>query len=304
MDRAAERRWAHLHGCARAETYGILRLELLIWPRDCGAGVLISPSRVAQPGAECGDPFKEMHVYTHDPSQPDEPFADWERALIDPSHPAAAAQTEEDEVAAAEREEEHRRAGQILAWPRFHAVEEGGHVPDGGTVHLRDGWRDLPYAFNSGDPMDRLVGLAHQAGGLAHRLLAGVQSLLKRRDDNTRTCIVPDGDELLVTVWSTSGCFSTRSWWVQTTLQPRRDEYNELRLLPVADTVMIVRNASGAYTIYEDPESGPLGPLVGRWLIAWQGRRAVRDLMGWGQADLAPEPISVPDFLASLPPVS
>lgn len=201
-------------------------------------------------------------------------------------------------------EQETRRAEQIRKWPGLHPVADGGTVEDGATIDLLTAaWQHMDDIRWQVGPMELVEALAERASGLANRLLAGIKSVMNRRDENAHVFVEVDDeggrDVITVTAWSAGGCWRPRAWWVTCAWYPEIDEYGEVRLAPVWGARLAVRG--NGVTVFEDTEHGPLPQLVARWYQGWEARRAIRDRLGASQPDAPEQALPMEEFLSTLP---
>ncbi|GIH96632.1 hypothetical protein ACFFMN_37105 [Planobispora siamensis] len=192
-------------------------------------------------------------------------------------------------------ERAERLAVQRASWPMLYDVD------DGATVDMGQVWSLTPGKIGHDKRGTALVeALAGQAGGAAERLLFGVRSLFDRRDDDLTVQVdVEDGDLLEITAWS-AGCSLNpdRSWWlrctlaVESTLGFEAGGVNGVQLRPHR-SAFAVGGVDGV-TVFREDFGGPLGDIAASFYLAWEGRRAIADRLGWRR----PEPPSGTPTLA------
>lgn len=198
-----------------------------------------------------------------------------------------------------------RSADRTRQWPGLHEVADGGTVEDGDTIDLPEAaWQHMDDIRWDVSPLELVEALAERAGGLANRLLAGVQSFLNRRDGNTDVHVtVDDGGGrgvLTITAWSAGGCWGPRAWWLTAAFYVDTDEYAEVRLAPVWGARLAVHGNNGGVTVFEDSEHGPLPQLINRWYQGWEARRVIRDRLGASQPDAPEQALPMEEFLSTV----
>ncbi|GGL41006.1 hypothetical protein [Planomonospora parontospora] len=220
----------------------------------------------------------------------DEPPAAWETRLQDMS-PVDGRDGEE------ERVETGRLVAQRASWPMLHDVE------DGATVDMSQVW---PVLGKTGPP-ERATALvetlARQAGGAAQRLLFGVRSLSDRSDHDMLVHVdVVTGDLLEIAAWS-PGCplNPDRSWWLRCTLAVESATGFEAGGINGVDlrphrTAFAVGGQDGV-TVFQEDFGGPLGDIAARFYLAWEGRRALADRLGWRRPEPPSRTLPLAEFL-------
>jgi len=227
--------------------------------------------------------------------------AEWEYELEGLPVPPEVAERANQARAEQEAERARKRAEQAAAWPMLHETKDGGTVEPGTTVKLIDAWAEMDDIRWDTRGLALVEVLAERAGGLANRLLAGAQSLLSRRDGNTRVYVDSRDDGVIeVVAWSLGGCWRPdRAWHLRTMWDVTWDQWGEIRLRSIWGAEFTVRGRGG-HTMFDDDEHGPIPEIAARWYLAWEGRRAVRARLGISQPDPAEAPLSRKDFLNTL----
>jgi hypothetical protein len=220
----------------------------------------------------------------------DEPPAAWEKELQGMS--PADAQDEEKE-----RAEVGRLAAQRASWPMLYDVE------DGATVDMIPVWSALQNAGRDERGIAAVEDLAREAGGAAQRLLFGVRSLFDRRVHDMLVQVdVVETDLVEITAWSL-GCSLNpdRSWWLRCTLAANLAfgfeacGVNGVELRPHRLTFAV--GGTDGVTVFQENSNGPLGVIAARFYLAWEGRRAIADRLGWPRPEPSSGKLPLAEFL-------
>ncbi|MFI6481729.1 hypothetical protein ACIBH1_27630 [Nonomuraea sp. NPDC050663] len=174
-------------------------------------------------------------------------------------------------------------------------------LPDAATVDLNEVWQALQMSEPDARGMAAVRALDRRAGGAARRLLFGARSLSDRADRDMLVHVLVVEGRLELTAWS-PGCplNPDRSWWLRSTLSAETDlgfegaGVNGVHLRAYR-TVLAVGGTDGVTVFRED--NGRLGEIAAAFYLAWEGRRALADRLGWAPVEPPCEALELEEFL-------